>query len=220
MAAWAEVATLLRATENPSSSTVASGWRDWMVEMVREKPLPPWGTKGKDGLAREVIGLQEGVQGHGQVGVPVGVAQENHIVLVQVLDLAGQLRVGVLPQLVVGKLQQGGVGAGVLLDRLDGKQVAAHRLLDGLGDELGVARHPVLGGHPAGVGHGVGAVGLRHAEVGDQDIAPIGGRGFGAGGSGSSALGLLLLLPAGTPVRRRSPRRSPARRRRPGRVSG
>ena len=65
------------------------------------------------------------------------------------------------------------MGAGVLLDRLNGEEVAAHRLLDGLGNELGVAHHAVLGGHPAGVGHGVGAVGLRHAEVGDQDMAAL-----------------------------------------------
>ena len=48
----------------------------------------------------EIIGVQEGIEGHGQVGVPVGIAQKDHVVVVQVFNRTGQLRAGILPQLL------------------------------------------------------------------------------------------------------------------------
>lgn len=48
----------------------------------------------------EIIGVQEGIEGHGQVGVPVGIAQKDHVVVVQVFNRTGQLQAGILPQLL------------------------------------------------------------------------------------------------------------------------
>ena len=69
-----------------------------------------------------------------------------------------------------GEVQQGVVGAGIGLDRLNGKEVSASLLLDGAGDELHVAHHLAVLYHTAGVGYGVHAVCLGDGEVGHQNI--------------------------------------------------
>lgn len=113
---------------------------------------------------------------------PVGEADKDRIVLIQVRDGGGKLGPGVFPQFVIGKFQQRGMGAGIFLNRLDGKQIPINILLDLRCDKFHVAHHAVFGGDPAGIGHRIYAVCFRHSKVGDQDMVTR--RFFFAGNTG------------------------------------
>ena len=101
-------------------------------------------------LVREVVLLQKGEQRHRHAVPPVGVAQKNGVVSLQLLHRGGQLRPGVLCPLLIGPFQAGVPVAGIGLGDLDGEQVASRPLADPLGQLLDVARR----GH-AGRGHRV-----------------------------------------------------------------
>lgn len=51
------------------------------------KAAAPVSGKGNNRLPAEIIFLQESIQRHREIRVPVGIAKENHIIAVQVLNL-------------------------------------------------------------------------------------------------------------------------------------
>lgn len=55
----------------------------------------PGGDKRNDGLAAEIVFVQEAVNRHGHIVPPVGEAQENGIIAIQILDMRGQPQAGI-----------------------------------------------------------------------------------------------------------------------------
>ena len=61
------------------------------------------GGEGNNGLAAEIIGFQEGIEGHGKVSIPIRIPEEDNIIALGLLDLAGKLGAGAFGELIVGK---------------------------------------------------------------------------------------------------------------------
>ena len=118
------------------------------------------GAEGHDGLATEVIALQERADDLRSLPPPDGVAQENHIVLLHVVHAAGD----------------SGTGAGVIL-LIIGTTV---RVVVQVGGGVGLLRRDLI---EVGVQNGIQMV--RNAlcivgsgEVGDQNLGPLVGGGI------------------------------------------
>ncbi len=136
-------------------------------------PAAAGSAEGNDGLAAEIIALQEGADDFRSLPPPDGIAQENHIVLLHVIHTAGD----------------SGTGAGIILLIIG----AAVRVVVQIGGGIGLLRRDFI---EVGVQNGVQVVGnalriVGSGEVGDQNLGPGGGcvrrfgnrRSFAAGGA-------------------------------------
>ena len=127
-------------------------------------------VEGDDGLAGEVIFVKEAVHRHRQVGPPVRVADKDGVVLVQVLDVRGQLGAGVFVLLLRGVVDQLTAVGRVDHRGADGEQVAAGILLNHVRDGAQAADRFTVDGAVAGRGDRVHAAVFRRGKVGDQDV--------------------------------------------------
>ena len=85
----------------------------------------PVGAEGYDLPAGEVILLQEGCDRHRDRGPPVGIAQQNDVVIVHVVDVLRDLRSRLIVLVALGFHQHGVVIAGIGLGERDLKQIRA-----------------------------------------------------------------------------------------------
>ena len=127
-------------------------------------------VEGDDGLAGEVILVKEAVHRHRQVGPPVRVADKDGVVLVQVLDVRGQLGAGVFVLLLRGVVDQLTAVGRIDHRGSDGEQVAAGILLNHVRDGAQAADRFTVDGAVAGRGDRVHAAVFRRSKVGDQDV--------------------------------------------------
>ena len=127
-------------------------------------------VEGDDGLAGEVILVKEAVHRHRQVGPPVRVADKDGVVLVQVLDVRGQLGAGVFVLLLRGVVDQLTAVGRIDHRGSDGEQVAAGVLLNHVRDGAQAADRFTVDGAVAGRGDRVHAAVFHRSKVGDQDV--------------------------------------------------
>lgn len=96
------------------------------------------GHKRDDRFTAEIMLLKEGVHRHGQLCVPVRIAYKYGVIGIQIFCSVFKLRPCIVAQLVICKIKQLVMGAGILLNRFNLKELSARFFLNKLRDILGV----------------------------------------------------------------------------------
>ena len=127
--------------------------------------------EGDDGFPGKIILIKEAVHRHREIRPPVGIADENGIVLIQVFDVCGELRTGVFTLLLGGVIDQLSAVGRVYHRGMDGKQIASHIFLNHVRDHAEPSEGFAVDLRIACGGHRVHAAVFRSSEIGDQNVA-------------------------------------------------
>ena len=97
-------------------------------------------AKRNDAFARKIVTFKEGRYRHRNGGPPVGVADNNRVVIGHVGDLRFKLRSRIGSLIALGFIQAGAVIRAVGFDKFQFSQIRAGFLLDLLRDKARIAR--------------------------------------------------------------------------------
>ena len=155
---------------------------------------PAVGDKRDDCLCTKVIFFKEGVDRHGHIGPPVGVSQQDELVLLGIFNMSGKLRASACLLFLCGLIHQRIVVQGIGIYGFNAEQIASNRLLDELSHIFRVTQHFAVIHDDTGSGHRIYAVRadiFRDRKIGNQNVASGGFllyRGWGRRGCGLGGL--------------------------------
>ena len=86
------------------------------------------GAERNDLLSGKVIALQEGENGHRRKAPPIGIAQDDGVVLVHVLHLGGKFRTGLGAEFLLGLLDADHIVRRVLLHGIYPENIGLRKL--------------------------------------------------------------------------------------------
>ncbi len=125
-------------------------------------------TERHDGFPAKIVLIKERVERHRHIIPPIGEADEDNIVVFQILNTRGQFGTGPAINFFFGGINQSLVRTGISPDGLDLEQVTSRCFADNGGNVLRVTQHLAVRNHSTGTGGGVYTIRLWNREVGNK----------------------------------------------------
>src|SRR5699024_8830312 len=106
-------------------------------------------------LAGKVILVKETVYRHGEVSPPVGITDENGIILIQIINMGGQFRSGMFVLFFRSIINQFSASRGIDNGSVDGEQISSHIFLNHICHSANPAYGLPVDGSIAGRGNSI-----------------------------------------------------------------